>query len=85
MTKKMIELAPYLLSEEEARVVEKYFRGEIHMFGTSKEDMANMSRVINKASAMLEAFNGEGLEDDLIRWFIAKLGELGAGPLPALP
>lgn len=85
MTKKMIELAPYLLSEEEARVVEKYFRSEIHMFGTSKEDMANMTSVMDKADALHSEFEDESLDGDLIRWFIAKLGELGAGPLPALP
>jgi len=59
------------LTENEIAVIKKYIKGDIHMFGTSEEDMENMKGVISKAESLMFETN-EDTGDDLILWFWNK-------------
>ena len=59
------------LTEEEIAVIDKYFKGDIHMFGTNESDMEAMKSVISKAETlMIETDADTG--DDLVLWYWDK-------------
>ena len=62
-------------TERELEVLEKYFKDEISMFGTSNEDMETMTIIIDRAQALLMKTK-EDIGDDLIKWYYGKYNPL---------
>lgn len=66
----MIELA-----KKEKEVINKYLSGEFDHFTCSDEERVAMTSVIDKANELMEKEDAyDELDDDLIKWFIGKVG-----------
>jgi hypothetical protein len=57
-----------VLSKGEKAVIKKYLEGKIEMFGTSDEDMEQMSKVLHKADDLRRKMKADD-GNDMVKWF----------------
>lgn len=63
------------LTEKEKEVIKKYLDGDFDHFTCSEEERVAMTSVIDKANELMEKEDAyDELDDDLIKWFVGKVG-----------
>lgn len=64
-----------VFDEKEQQVLKDYLEGKIGMFTATDEQMEVMSRIIEEAEDALT--EDDDLQDDLIKWYLDKVGYFG--------